>query len=214
MWNSKRVARNCIVGVILFASFVAPLAHAVLIDFDDVAARPSEPFDGCYCGHTLSNEYESLGVLIDGWLIGNQLPDGTNQNYVVGFNTIVLDFVNEAPVFVSFNANSAFGEEVVHVEVFGKDGFLFSQNGSGWRGSEEESTPYIPNELITIQAAEGIHKIFITSFYNNRLGASIDNLTFEYSAVPAPSSIGLIALGFIGLLWQRRRLNSRTTPIY
>lgn len=189
----------------LFLFAISSTSYAVFIDFDDIVARPSEVFDGCFCGHTLSNEYESQGVIFDdGWLFGEVLPDGTNRNHVKGFNTIQFSFLDILPTFVSFNASSVFDEAVI-VDVFGAGGLLYRTFGSGWVGTEEDSTPYIPNELFTLSAAEGISSVSITAFYNLRTGPSIDNLTFDYASVPEPSMFWLMSLGLFGLIWQRRR---------
>ena len=187
-------------------------AQAVFIDFDDIVAGPSEPFDGCFCGHVLSNEYESQGLIFSGdsnWLIGGTLPDGTNQNVVWGLNAISLGFTGDLPNFVSFNIDAPTGAEASYIDVYGVDGFLFTHISSGWQGTEELSTPYVPNELVSITAPEGITGMSIKSLFNLRTGPQIDNLTFESRAVPEPSVLFLLATGLLGLFWKRIKIDKK-----
>lgn len=191
-------------------------ANAVFIDFDDIVAPPSEPFSGCFCGHILSNEYESQGLIFNGdssWLTGGTLPDGTNRNVVHGINGIALGFVGTLPNFVSFNIDSPLEAESSYMEVYGVNGYLFTHISSGWRGTEENSTPYIPGELVSINAAEGITGMYIYSFFGLRTGPHIDNLTFESRAVPEPPLFLLLAMGFAGIFLQRMKINIRSRPL-
>ncbi len=186
-------------------------AQAVFIDFDDIAARPSEPFTGCFCGHILSNEYESQGLVFNGdssWLIGGTLPDGTNQNIVWGLNGISLGFTGILPNFVSFNIHAPLGAEASYMDVFGVNGYLFTHASAGWQGTEENSTPYIPGELVSIHASEGITGMHIYSFFGLRTGPQIDNLTFESRTVPEPSTFFLLATGLAGLFWKRMKIKA------
>lgn len=183
-------------------------ANAVFLDFDDIVAPPFNPF-GCEtpttpCGLILSNEYQSQGLTfgIDAWLAGEVQTDGTNKNKVVGLNTLYLFFTDALPNFISLNINSPLGHEASYLEVWGKNGFLFTHVTSGWRGIDEE-TPYIPDEFISFYAPEQITQINIFSFYNHRSGPSIDNLTFEYRTVPEPSLLLLFALGVAGIIRAR-----------
>lgn len=138
----KNITRLSVV-IALLLGIISTYAHAIFIDFDDIVARPSEPFGGCFCGHILGNEYASQGLIFNGdssWLIGGASSDGTNQNVVAGFNGISLSFVGKRPSFVSFNINSPLGAESSFVDVYGVEGYLFTHVSSGWRGTEEDST--------------------------------------------------------------------------
>lgn len=196
----------------LFLGIVSTNAYAVFIDFDDITARPSEPFTGCFCGHALSNEYESQGLLFNGtssWLIGGELPDGINQNIVLGLNGISLQFTGTLPNFVSFNIHAPLEAEASYIDVYGVSGYLFTHASSGWQGAEENSTPYIPGELVSISSSEGITGIDIHSFFGLRTGPQIDNLTFESRTVPEPSSLFLITLALVVAFWKRMKINKR-----
>lgn len=201
--------------ILLTLCITSPTAQAVFIDFDDIVAPPANPF-GCEtvepCGLILSNEYESKGIVFgdSGWLVGQVLPDGTNQNQVFGTNGIWLEFVGTRPNFVSFNVDSALGLEASYFSVYGENHeLLFMQYSNGWTGIEETSTPYIPGELVTIQSSVGITGIYIESLFNLRSGPTIDNLTFEYRTVPEPSTLFLFIGGIAGLILGRGRYRQK-----
>lgn len=207
MFTVKQIPLRGLMAALALCLGLASLnTQAAFIDFDDIEAIPAEPFDGCFCGHILSNEYESQGLLFtgtDNWLIGGPLPDGTNQNIVVGFNTISFAFVGTLPNFLSFNINSPFQAEASFVEVYGESGLLFTYVTSGWTGLEETSTPYIPDELVSIYSADAIKNVVIMSLFNEATGPSIDNLTFTKKTVPEPALLWLFATAFTGVLWRR-----------
>ncbi len=203
----KNVSRLATLTVLILG-MVSHHANAVFIDFDDIVAPPANPFDcptpATPCGLILSDEYESKGIIfgIDSWLMGETLPDGSNKNRVVGLNTISLSFTDLLPNFISFNINSALDHEASYIEVWGKNGYLFTHITSGWRGIDE-ATPYIPDEFVSFYSSEPIAHINITSHYNHRLGPDIDNLTFESREVPEPSPFLLFIPGIIALMWKR-----------
>lgn len=201
--------------ILLTLCLASQTTHAVFIDFDDIVAPPANPF-GCEtvepCGLILSNEYESKGVVFEGfsWLVGGVLPDGTNQNQVFGTNGIWLGFVGTRPNFVSFNVDSALGLEASYFSVYGENNeLLFLQHSNGWTGFEETSTPYIPGELVSIYSSAGIAGIYIESLFNLRSGPTIDNLTFEYRTVPEPSALLLFLGGIVGLFLGRGRYQKK-----
>lgn len=203
-------------AIMLSLGLASNNVQAVFIDFDDIVAIPAEPFTGCYCGHILSNEYESQGLIFSGdssWLIGEALPDGTNQNVVWGKNEISLRFTGALPTFVSFNIDAPLGGESSGIDVIGVDGYLFTHETGGWRGTEENSTPYIPGELVSIYATEGIAALHIRSFFGLRTGPHIDNLTFESRTVPEPSAFLLLVTCLAGLFWIREKMNARGIAI-
>lgn len=193
--------------LILLLSAIANNVYAVFIDFDDIEARPSDPFGECSCGHILSDEYASQGLLFEGdgsWLIGSSFPDGTNQNGVQAYNGISISFLGRLPNFISFNGFSVH-QDAIFTEVWGENGYLFTHVGSGWRGTEETSTPYIPGELISFSASEGIKSLYISSLYNLRVGPYIDNLTFEYKSVPESSALVIFIIALTSLFWRRAK---------
>lgn len=213
----KRLKHIVYLPVLLAISFfiTSHNAHAIFIDFDDRVAPPANPF-GCEtiepCGLILSNEYESKGIVFQGfsWLVGGVLPDGTNDNKVLGTNGIWIDFVDSLPNFISFNVNSPHQAEASYFSVYGEnEELLFIQHSSGWTGLEETSTPYIPGELVSIYSSERIKSIYIESLYGLRVGPTIDNLTFEYKTVPEPTTLLLFISAITCLVLGRSRYRYR-----
>lgn len=188
-------------GIFILLGLVSLHANAVVIDFDD---RPVNIIDGAFYDHPLTNEYESLGLIINGgFLTGETDADGTHDNQLLASNYLYLSFTGPLPTFVSMTV-SAYFDQVVFLSAIGPNGYLSSLQTSGWAGPHND-TPYTPNQYISFASSTGISGIGIGAFYNMRVGAIIDNLTLEHHAsVPEPSSLILLALGCLGLLWRRR----------
>ena len=177
-------------------------ASAVLIDFNDLNPVYDDVFP-CWCDNPLSDQYESQGVLINGgaWVNGS----GPNNVMTIGSGGAGLAFVGALPTFVSMNVTSLQGD-AIFLEAWGTSGFIESKRTLGWVGVEEGYIPAVPNELISFSSDQGISNIAIMGFYNLRVEADIDNITFTYASVPEPSSLALIGLGLFGILWRTRRL--------
>lgn len=197
--------------IFLFASILSTSANAVFIDFDDIVAPPFNPFNcetpDTPCGLILSDEYASEGLVFppgNSWLAGETLSDGSVNNRVAGLNTIYIQFNDITPNFISLNIDSALRFEASYIDVFGKDGLLFTYITSGLRGTDQEATPYIPNEFISFHSDEPILEMAISSLYNHRTGPRIDNLTFEYRTVPEPSLL-LLLISAVGIIFYRKR---------
>jgi hypothetical protein len=212
---AKRLKHITCLPILLTLCIASQTTHAVFIDFDNIVAPPANPF-ACEtvepCGLILSNEYASKGVVFgdSSWLTGQVLPDGTNQNQVLGVNGIWLGFIGTLPNFISFNVDSPYRQEASYFSVYGEnDELLFRQYGSGWTGLEETSTPYIQGELVSIYSTSRIKGIYIESLFNLRVGPTIDNLTFEYRAVPEPSALLLFLGGIAGLILGRGRYRQK-----
>lgn len=172
-------------------------ALATFIDFDDLNPIYDPDFP-CWCDNPLSDEYLERGLHIHGaWVNG-----GSGENIMLTSDWASLEFVGALPTFVSMNITSHYGD-AIFLDAYGTSGFLFSKHTSGWMGLEENSTPVIPNEFITLSSDVGIKSISIQGFYGMRIGAAIDNLTFTYASVPEPSTMALIALGLFSLVSRR-----------
>lgn len=181
-------------------------ANAVFIDFDDIIPYESnDPFCEVNCMHELSNEYQSKGLIFHGGTLrGGTLPDGTQKNGVRGFNQIDFEFTGSLPNFLSFNHHSGAGVESSYIDIYGENGvYLFTHFSSGWRGDEDLSTPYIPNELVAIYSTEKIKSVSIYSFFGLRTGPYIDNLTFEVRNLPEPSPLILFLLSITGIFLRK-----------
>lgn len=196
-------------SVVWLALCLSSTAHAVLIDFDDRAVIHPDPEMQCFCDHPLTDEYLDKGLRIDGgFLVGETLEDGTHQNQLLGSNFLSLQFVGNLPTQISMNISAAF-EQAVFLYFYGEDGLLGKIVTSGYAGPISD-TPYEENQLITFTSPVGVSWVTLEAFYGLRTGAIVDNLHYEYSAIPESSSLALLLLGVIGIAWRNIRKNLNT----
>ena len=178
-------------------------AHATLINFDEL--NQESYVTGTDEGlRPLSNEYESQGVIFSSsaYLITGQdysLPL-SQQSHVSGPG-FSFDFVGELPKYVSVIISNASGY-ATNVNAFGPNNFhsytLTSGTISGM--TDDEGTPYIPNQLIA-----GISSISLSG----QAGVSMDNLTFT-STVPEPSALILFGIGIFGFVLRHLKIAGKT----
>lgn len=184
-------------AAIVISLFLSTTASATIINFDDLDPVYNEEFP-CWCDNPLSDEYIDKGLLIHGsWVVGAK----PNNNMLTS-NWGGLEFVDELPTFLSLNITSHYGD-AIYLDFYGESGYLHTITTSGWQGLEEISSPVIPNEFVSFTSDVGIKSVSIYGFYNMRIGASIDNITFSRTSVPEPSSIAFMSLGLLGLLLRR-----------
>jgi hypothetical protein len=191
------------------AAYVGALpAHATLITFDDVSAVPvCEDESGFSCTPpTLTNQYASLGVIFGGGaaVVGAATPADGNALSDWWGPGLSIQFTGALPTFVSMEISTLF-EQSAYVEIFGTGSYLTTLVTDGWRGTEENSTPYQPKQLVSFAGAE-IATLNIGEFYGRRGTMTLDNLRFEYAPVdvPEPPMLGLL-LGAAGWMFWRRR---------
>lgn len=188
-----------VIATTFITLFLCTTAAATVIDFDNLNPVYNEEFP-CWCDNPLTDQYLDQGLSIFGaWVNG-----ANGDNVMLTANAATLEFVGELPTFVSMNVTSHYGD-AIFLEFIGTSGYLHSITTSGWQGYEEISTPVIPNEFISFNSDEEIRFINIYGFYNMRIGASIDNLTFTHSSIPEPAPLALIVTGLIAILMRRYR---------
>lgn len=195
---AAKLFKNTIFIAVLFLSVstMSNAARAVLIDFDDLT--PGYPGWPQHDDNNVSDQYLSQGLMIDDAHLAVYNPESehiiSSPNFLFGGNFMTFTFVGELPVYLGFNISSVFDyANILHV--YGPDGLISRRVTTGSTGAEE-NTPFIPWEFISFSSPTGITHITFEGFYNMRWGSMIDNLTYEYSSVPEPSSLMIFLLGF------------------
>ncbi|RYG00494.1 MAG: PEP-CTERM sorting domain-containing protein [Chitinophagaceae bacterium] len=203
--NGRDLLKFAAAFTILMAS---QTSLATTISFDDIIPIPPEEGENCFCPQPITDEYLSKGLLINNGALGSSTlpsPEGVSPSQaLMGLGGgLWLEFVNDLPTFVEFFASAAF-DQAVFVEFYGLSGTLLHKTHTdGWLWGDV-GTPYVENQRVAFNSAEGISSIYINAAYNLRVGATIDDLTF-ISEVPESSTIGLLGLGLFGLSMSRRR---------
>ncbi len=194
--------RSVFIAAVFISISAASNAYAVFIDFDDLVPV-YDPVFPCFCDNPLTNQYESQGLLIGDAYLNGESDDGglTYENILLSGPYATLYFIGQLPTFVSMNVTSINGD-AIYLTAYGPGGTAGEYQTSGFAGSDDYP-PVIPDELVSFYSETGISQINIDSYYFLRVGAEIDNLTFTYSSVPEPSSLALMLLGCLAVLWRR-----------
>lgn len=184
-------------AIILAIGFSMP-AQAVVINFDDLTYVPDNPEFPSFGDYPLGNEYRSQGLLIDNAYL---LPYGEGDDIISWKNYLLagasgssmnLLFVGELPTFVGmYLGGSPVG--ILYANAYGPSGLVAShqKDSKGW-------------EHVTFESATGIAQIEMWASQQHRVsGAMIDDLTYTYASVPEPSSLGLLVLAAVMLLYRR-----------
>lgn len=187
----------------------APSALAVTIDFNDLVPF-NDPADPCFCDNPLTDQYASKGVLFSGSYFEGESHDGglTYENRMLAGPDAQITFIGNLPTFVEMYVTSVSGD-AVGLTATGPNGWGDSKLTPGFNGSEDDP-PAIPNFLMSFSSASGIQRIDIGAFYDLRISAAIDNLTFTDTSVPEPSSLALLMAGLVPMTWRgvRNKLRS------
>lgn len=167
--------------------------QATLISFDDLVLTP--PISCDFCPQTLSNEYATLGLLFDGAYLesGGLTPTG---NQLLGTPLTSITFLAPFPTTVSMYV-SARAQDMVVLQAWGPAYYEIVKT-EGWGGPLHD-TPYVPNQLVSFFAPDGIENIALGGFFGLRVDAEVDNIFFSTAtAVTAPSSAALLFAGVLG----------------
>ncbi len=207
--SAIRILINQAMALIAISTMITlgSAAQAVTVTFDDIEYIPGD----CFCDNPVTDQYASQGLLIDDGYLTQYLPDAANAvsspQYLMGGNILQLSFVGSLPTFVGMYVSSFFGESI-YLNAFDAVGQVTEAKTSGWTGPDDD-TPYQPNQYISFSSPLGFTGISIEGFYNMRVSAAIDDLTFEYAAVPEPSSLFLLGASLLGFGGSRLRLRMK-----
>jgi hypothetical protein len=174
-------------------------AQAITIDFDDL--NPADFYEDGY--KPLTNEYESLGVLFEGYVQPVSGSTKSAPNFLLGSSLgFSIYFTDIPPTYVSMYVGSTFGLRV-GVRVKGVNGYIEDRvtDGGVLGMNWESSTPYRPDQFVSFYVPEGISYLNIDS----KMGPYIDDLTFIVD-VPEPGILILFGLGLLIIYFHRKRL--------
>ncbi|MEN0039586.1 MAG: PEP-CTERM sorting domain-containing protein [Cellvibrio sp.] len=188
-------------AAIFLMSICSIKAFAVVINFDDLTYVPIDPEFPSFGDFPLGNEYESQGLVIyNAYLLPYSEDDDiiSGRNYLLAGasgSSMGFAFVGQLPTFVGMYIG---GNPVgtLHVNAYDPSGIFdsYQKDYGGW-------------EYVTFESAAGISQIDMWATQQHRVsGAIIDDLTFNYSSVPEPSSIGLLMLAAMALFGRRMTL--------
>jgi hypothetical protein len=189
-------------------------AQATFITFDEL---PWVPIDAFF-ENPVTTQYASLGVTFEVAFLAQTYYSGTppahlNQ-YLLGGNSMQVNFSGTLPHYVNFNMSSPYGSSSESYAVAvdaqgheigrGRTGGLYPDGSQDppWR----QDLPYKENRLISFASQAGISSLYFYDAYGSRLSSSIDNLYFAaVPAVPEPAALALLGAGLVVLVVGRRR---------
>jgi len=193
-------------------SISASFAHATFINFDDIQYVPADNESPNFYDTPLTNQYDNKGLIVDdGYILPYLSEEGVplQSNYLLGGNVLSLNFFGDLPTVVSMYVTSLVGD-AIFLNAYNSSGLVQEIRTKGTHGEwgtpdyEEESEP---NQFVSFDVAAGISRITVENYYNSRVSARIDDLTFTRNAsVPEPSSLLLFALGLCASAWRRSSL--------
>lgn len=181
-------------------------ASAVVINFDDIERVHPDPDDNFWADQPITDQYLSQGLIINNGYLNSY--DSWSEyfvsgpNYLQGGDYVSFSFVGKLPKYVSMFVTAP-SKDVAYLGAWCADGSVIWEETPGWAGPDHD-TPFKGKNLITFYSDAGISRINISSFYNLRTSAMIDDLTFLYE-VPEPTPAFLLGFGLLALFGSRAK---------
>lgn len=182
----------------LLVSYFPIVVQASTINFDDIAANPTQ---------SISNDYLSLGVIFTNALV---VHEGNWGNGSVSSPNAVM--IGSTPTCLTFHMPGSYTPGITDfVSAYVGDWSIetdeIQMTAYDFDNVILDSATYTTTNvfgLISI-SAEGIHRVEFIELIGS--GADFDNLTFNsITSVPIPGALFLLGSGLLGIVGLRRRI--------
>lgn len=216
----KNITLASLSALIFSALMLMNPARAAIITFDDIPYVPVDPDWPQFDDVLVTDQYLSLGLLIEGGFLGRRYPPEDNLDnpqFLFGSNFMRMRFVgNQLPTYVTMTISSVIDYANI-INFYSPDGHLFEMVTSGYAGIDSNN-PYRPDQPIAFSSPSGISEITFEGYLNMRWGTLVDNLKFKSSpqtTVPEPQLFILLCLGLslLGLSRQGKIRSVRMAPV-
>ena len=217
--SAARLGRTWLVALTCLASTTA---QAAFITFDEFPYKPLFPDEPSWSDHPITDEYASLGVVIDGGYLqpAGADPAFRDSQFLLGGPYLSIRFTGaDLPTHVALAFRSPQPGFRATVGAMGADGsFLrsFDTGGDYFAGLDDgwvRDRPYTAYNLASFSSQSGVSGLFFDVAIGTRITAKIDNLYFgNVPAVPEPATLAMWAAGLGVVALARRRHGRQALP--
>lgn len=177
------------------------MATAATITFDEApASNDGSPYSATILGVTFSGTNAGIWSGMSNGDPGGWSLEGTNGNQFLGFNgdpySETLTFLSPVNGFsADFSRSGGSSDGTITLSAF---------NGSTLLGSTSGTLGAINTWLTLSLSVSGIDTITWSGTGSDFHPYGVDNINFNSSSVPEPSSVMLVGLGLLGVLARGR----------
>ncbi len=208
--------------LVALACLASTAAQAAFITFDEFPYTPLFPDEPGWSDHPITNEYTSLGVVIDGGYLQPAYADPAfgNSQFLLGGPHLSIHFTgDDLPTHVALAFSSpqegfratvgAMGTDGRYLGSFDTGGDYFGGPDDGW----VRDRPYTAFNLASFSSQTGVRGLFFDVATGTRFMGKIDNLYFgNVPAVPEPATLAMWAAGLGVFALARRRRGRQSLP--